>query len=478
MLMCPYGCSFSNPMLYANKTKQHQHPASPCFGGSTKRFCWLLPARISLPTTAGFPTSGDAPVLICQWYFATLLPVLHCNMARNKRNKHTPDQNPKAKYEIPGSQLYVTRLGVLARLFRHNPTDPSRQGLKRRIYLFSILSTPLQWLQRLWLKFKLKNVDLSQTSPVFVLGHWRSGTTHIHYTLAQDPQFTYLTNFQSFFFNIAMLGGWTIKLLSPFTPATRPMDNMEMTLTKPQEEEQVLSNMTYAAGVHSFYFPKNRSYFYKYNLFKGITDKEYLKWKKDYNYVLQCIAVMGNHKRLLLKNPNSTARAKQLLELYPKAKFVFIHRNPYSVYLSTKHLNRVVQRGQRLQEINEAEEEEIIFENYCLVMKGYLESRAAIPKDQLVEVAYDDIGTDQELLMFEQIYKTLNLGDWSEAGPKIEQYLNSKKGYKKNKFIPIPPETVARIQREWRFAFEEFGYDLEYKDTSNAPIDSSVRKSL
>lgn len=387
-------------------------------------------------------------------------------MALKKRNKTTA-QDPKAKYEIPGSQLYVTRLSVLARLFRHNSTDASRRGLKARIYLFSTLSTPLQWLQRLWLKFRLRNVDLSKESPVFVLGHWRSGTTHIHYTLAQDKQFTYLTNFQSFFFNIAMLGGWTVKLLSPFVPKTRPMDNVEMTLTKPQEEEQVLSNVTYAAGVHSFYFPKNRSYFNKYNLFKGITDKEYRVWKKSYNYVLQCISVMGDRRRLLLKNPNSTARAKQLLELYPNAKFVFIHRNPYSVYLSTKHLNRVVQRGQRLHEISEAQEEEIIFENYRTIMQGYLESKKYIPEGQLIEVAYDDIGTEREMGVFEDIYRTLNLGDWESVRPHIETYLDSKKGYKKNKFVPIAPETVARIQREWGFAFEAFGYDLEYKDTSS-----------
>lgn len=396
-----------------------------------------------------------------QQLFVTL--VLQKNMARNKSNKNKPTQNPKANYEIPGSQLYVTRVGVLSRLFRHNKTDKSRRGLKARIYFFSILSTPLQWLQRLFLKFRLRNVDLSKTDPVFVLGHWRSGTTHIHYTLAQDPQFTYLTNFQSFFFNIAMLGRWTVKLLSPFTPNKRPMDNMEMGLTKPQEEEQVLSNMTYTAGVHSVYFPKNRSYFTKYNLFKDISDKEYRVWKKAYNFVLQCIYIMGDHKRLLLKNPNSTARAKQLLELYPNAKFVFIHRNPYNVYLSTLHLARVVQRGQRLQDITEQQEEDNVFKNYREIMQGYLESRQHIPEGRLVEVAYDEMN---ELATFEMVYKTLELGDWESVRPKIEQYLESKKGYKKNKFVPIAPETVARIQREWAFAFEAFGYDLDYKDHS------------
>ncbi|MGH1334506.1 MAG: sulfotransferase family protein [Aureispira sp.] len=393
-------------------------------------------------------------------------------MALN-RKKANVKQNPKANYKVPGSQLYVTRLSNLWRLFNRNKTDKTKRGLKARIYFFSILTTPLQWIQALWLKLRLRSVDLSKASPVFILGHWRSGTTHIHYTLAQDQQFTYLDNFQSFFFNICMLGGWTKHLLGRWVPSTRPMDNVEMTLLKPQEEEQVLSNITHAAGVGSFYFPRNREYFYQYNLFKGISPREYRRWKKYYNYVLECIHVMGKGRRLLLKNPNNTARAPQLLELYPQAKFVYIHRNPYRVYLSTKHLHRAVLRSQSLQEISEEEEDRIIIENYRLIMQGYLDTRAAIPEGQLVEIAYDDIGTEQEMDVYQEIYQTLNLGDWETVRPKIAAYLDTKKGYKKNAFVPIAPETVALIQKEWGFAFEEFGYDLEYKDnTQTTPAES------
>lgn len=374
-------------------------------------------------------------------------------------------ENPKANYEIPGSQLYVTRVSNLWKLFSENKTSKSRNPLKWRIYFFSIISTPLQWLQRLILMFKMRNFDLSKTSPVFILGHWRSGTTHVHYTLAKDNQFAYLNNFQSFFFNISMLGmGWLNKLLEPLTPKNRPMDNMEMTLNKPQEEEQVLSNITTAAGVNSFYFPKNRSYFYKYNLFKGIAAKEYQKWQNDYTYILKVIATMQNRKRLLLKNPNNTARIKQLLELFPTAKFVFIHRNPFQVYLSTKHLHRAVLRGQRLQEISEEEEDAMILENYRLIMKGYLETKVLVPKGALIEIAYEDIGKGDELQVFRQIYETLSLGDWEKVKPTIQEYLDSKKGYKKNRFIPIAPEMVKKIQEEWGFVFEEYGYDINYKD--------------
>jgi len=375
-------------------------------------------------------------------------------------------ENPKGNYKIPGSQLYVTRISNLWRMFSANKTDKSKRLLKFRIYFFSILSTPLQWLQRIVFSFKLRNVDLSKTSPVFILGHWRSGTTHIHYTLAKDKQFVYLNNLQSFFFNISMSKmKWFNRLLAPLVPSTRPMDNMEMALTKPQEEEQVLSNISDTAGVNSFYFPKNRSYFYKFNLFKGISDKEYARWKKDYSYVLKLIYKLNGEGRLLLKNPNNTARIKQLLELFPNAKFLYIHRNPFQVYLSTKHLHRTVLRTQHLQEITEEEEDNMILENYRLINKGYLETKALLPKDALVEIAYEDVGTEKEFEVFKNIYETLSLGDWNVMGPKVKEYMLSKKGYKKNRFVPIDPVMVKRIQDEWRFMFEEYGYDLEYKDT-------------
>ena len=35
--------------------------------------------------------------------------------------------------------------------------------------------------------------------PLFILGHWRHGTTHLHNLLAQDPQFAYPTLYQTLY---------------------------------------------------------------------------------------------------------------------------------------------------------------------------------------------------------------------------------------------------------------------------------------
>ena len=46
----------------------------------------------------------------------------------------------------------------------------------------------------------------------------------------------------------------------------------------------------------------------------------------------------GAERRLLLKSPVHTARIKILLQLYPDAQFVFIHRDPYTVFKSAANM--------------------------------------------------------------------------------------------------------------------------------------------
>jgi hypothetical protein len=375
-------------------------------------------------------------------------------------------ENQKANYHPPGHQLYVTRLSTLFKIFTQNKISKGKRTMVLKVLFFSMLSWPFQVVQRVVFWFKLRKVKLNDNPPIFILGHWRSGTTHVHYLMSKDPSLGFLSNFQSFFFNICTIGlGWFDRLVSPFTPQKRPQDNMDFTVLAPQEEEQVLSNMSETASSHGFYFPKNTSYFDKYLMFDTITKAEKEKWQKDYLYVLKSVSHMAKGKRLVMKNPGNTARVKQLLELFPNAKFVYIHRNPYSVYLSTLHLARVVWSTQSFQDITEEDYKDIILQNYARVQGAYLENRSLIPEGNLVEVAYDEIGAGSEA-MFTRIYKELGLDNYEEALPHVQDYLKTIKGYKKNKFIPIEDEIVKRIQKEWKFAFDEYGYDSEYKDQS------------
>ena len=63
--------------------------------------------------------------------------------------------------------------------------------------------------------------------PVFVIGHWRTGTTLLHELLAQDPQFGYPDFFSCFNPNHSLLSERFFKRYATFlAPEQRPMDNM------------------------------------------------------------------------------------------------------------------------------------------------------------------------------------------------------------------------------------------------------------
>ncbi len=370
-------------------------------------------------------------------------------------------------YKIKDHQLYITKLGTLIKVFSQNKINPKRRGIVLKCFLISILVQPMIWLQKLIYGFRLRRVKLKEEkSPIFILGHWRSGTTHLQTLLAQDPELGTLDYYMNFMVNLCFLGrGWLDKYLQKHMPEKRPMDNIKISSSAPQEEEMCLVNMTSHAAVYSMMFPQNRTYFRKYQLFEGINPKEKKQWAKFYDEVLRMIGYYNKGKRVMTKNPFNTSRVKELLELYPDAKFIYIHRNPYEVYSSTHKLYKTSIETQILQELTPELKEEMIFENYRLILNKYLAERDLIPKGNLVEIGYQDLSEDWESAV-QHIYQQLNIPGYEQALPHFKAYMDTVANYEKNRFKPLEEATKARIKEEWGFSFGEWGYDVEHSATT------------
>ena len=242
-------------------------------------------------------------------------------------------------------------------------------------------------------------------------------------------------------------------------PKTRPQDNVLINATAPTEEEHPLSNLTHRSAMHSFFFPKNQSYFRKYHLFEA-TSLSINKWKQTYNRMLQEIAFYnGPEKTLLLKNPHNTGRIKILLELYPDAKFIFIHRNPYEVYQSTTHLYNTTIKSQFLQEFSAQEISDTVIQTYELVMKQYLKTKANLPKNKISEISFDELSRNP-IETLKRVYSDLNIQDFDDALPYFNSYLDKQKNYKKNKFKPLAEDIKRKLIDNWSFAFETWNYPV------------------
>src|SRR5439155_18393080 len=74
--------------------------------------------------------------------------------------------------------------------------------------------------------------------PLFVLGHWRSGTTLLHNLLALDDQFAYPNLYQVFFPHTFLCTEEVrTNLVRALIPQTRVFDNVAQGLQMPNEDE-------------------------------------------------------------------------------------------------------------------------------------------------------------------------------------------------------------------------------------------------
>lgn len=94
---------------------------------------------------------------------------------------------------------------------------------------------------------KLAAAIAAETPPpiVFILGHWRSGTTFLHELLGTDQKFIAPTSLECFATEHYLRWGDFLSSLKWAIPARRPMDDMAMGWHRPQEDELALSQWAF-----------------------------------------------------------------------------------------------------------------------------------------------------------------------------------------------------------------------------------------
>jgi hypothetical protein len=234
---------------------------------------------------------------------------------------------------------------------------------------------------------------------------------------------------------------------------------VELTIDAPQEEEMALGSLNPLGYYCAYYFPQNMlRHFSRTVFFEDVTEAELEGFKKAYVTLVKKLSLAHGGKQLLFKNPPSTARIRLLKELFPGARFIYIHRNPYEVYASS--LNRYFRLMQAFawQDFADINFEEMVYHKYRRLLQGYLEQRPGIPSADLVETTYEAI-TERPMEEIRRIYDYLKLPNREAGFAKIEPYAQSLRNYERNKHR-MPRATVERIQRDWAFSFEEWPCEM------------------
>lgn len=298
------------------------------------------------------------------------------------------------------------------------------------------------------------------TDPLFILGHWRSGTTFVHNVFACDKHFGYTTTYQTVFPNLMLWGqGFFKKNMSFLMPDHRPTDNMELKVDLPQEEEFALSNMMPYTYYNFWFYPQQMmEYCDKYLLFDGITEEERARFKEAFLKLIRISLLNTGGTQYLSKNPPHTGRVKTLVEMFPNAKFIYLKRNPYTVFESTRSFFTNTIRPLQLQPISAEELQKNFVEVYRRLFYKFEEEKHLIPEGNLVELKFEDFEKDA-YGMTEELYRQLNLEGFEASKETIQAYLGKKKGYKKNRY-KYDDSTVKTVEEHWGMALQQWGYSL------------------
>jgi omega-hydroxy-beta-dihydromenaquinone-9 sulfotransferase len=294
-------------------------------------------------------------------------------------------------------------------------------------------------------------------APLFILGHYRSGTTHLHNLLALDPQFA-APNFYQVLNPHTFLTTerWAAPVAEKLVVRRRYQDKVALGAGVPSEDEVALGTMTGLSPYLGWYFPKAKSDYDHYLTFRGIPDRDIARWECALTTFLKK-STLKLGRPLVLKSPPHTARIRRLLGLFPDARFVHIHRDPYEVFRSTRHMIRSVQPVFRLQVCPPPDGDDAILDIYTEMYDAYFEQRGLIPKGRHCEVGYEDLEHDP-IGVVGVIYESLGLAGLDDVSPSLEGYLTSIEGYRKNKHMELPEPLRSRIAHEWGRSFEEWGY--------------------
>ena len=321
----------------------------------------------------------------------------------------------------------------------------------------SAITSPLKITQKIRFHKKIKSTEIKE-DPIFIIGHYRTGTTYLMTLMAHDKSKGYVSNIEGYtpLFYLAF-PKFTRWLIESSLPDVRPMDNVVMGADEPTEEEYTIGTFTPYGYYTGFIFPRNFDLYSKFLTFEGMP-KHREKWKKAYQYMVQFLTLGHGGKQLFLKNPTTSYRIPDILEMYPNAKFIHTYRNPYEVYSSTLKFFDEVFAIYTLQTWDAEKMKQDILQNYKLLYEKLDEDLHVIPKENIYHSKYEDFIKDP-VNSLKDIYQKLNISGWDDHKQNIIAYAESQlKEYKPNVHV-TDDDVIRRVNEHWNKMRRDYGYE-------------------
>jgi len=342
---------------------------------------------------------------------------------------------------------------------------PSRWPMAALLLPISGINSLLFGIQELLYGRQIRETQIEQP-PVFVLGHWRTGTTYLHRLLACDDRFAYPTLYENMAANhFVLTAPFLTKLLRGLLPKQRPMDTMSVSMDEPGEDEFAQVAMGGPTILNRMAFPNRPIPHLDWLDMENVDEVELRRFQRGHIWFLKALTYL-KQKRLLLKSPPHTGRVELLAKMFPGARFVHITRNPYEIFPSMRRTWESLDYSQGFQRPHHRNLDEFIFEALTRMYRGFERQRQQIDPSHLCDVRYEDLVRDP-VGQLAAIYAKLDLPEFEYVRPALETYLAAEKDYQRNKHV-LDPRIKAQIDHRWGSYMKTYGYaaapSLDHED--------------
>jgi len=292
---------------------------------------------------------------------------------------------------------------------------------------------------------------------IFVIGHWRSGTTFLHEMLCRDPRFSFPTTYACMNPQVFPITEAAVLRRSGEQAVLRPMDNMSISLASPQEDEFALLALGAPSPYEGLLFPRVLERGMAVADPGDLPESQQQEWIRVFGRFLGQVIARKPGCPVVLKSPTHSFRVKLLSRLFPNARFIHIVRNPLEVYSSTMNMWKTLCSLYALTDLpNYDDLTRQVIANW-ITLEEKLD--AAIPnlgKENYARVTYESL-TSHPVEEIDRIYSKLMLEGFASALPHIENYLETRAHFQQNRF-DLAPESANSVFRAWRHIFKKYDY--------------------
>lgn len=293
--------------------------------------------------------------------------------------------------------------------------------------------------------------------PVFIIGHWRSGTTLLHELLVKDERLSSPSTFQCFTPDHFLVSEWFFRTFCGWMlPDRRPMDNMVAGWDRPQEDEFALLVLGVPSPYRRIAFPNLPPVDMEYFDTESLDEPRRRQWELALDRFLKTVS-WRTERPLVVKSPTHTGRIATLARIFPGAKFIHLTRNPLTLYPSTTRLWQSLDQVQALQKPTGAGLDDYVVDCLRLMYEAFHRDRDLVPAENLIDIRYEDLIADP-VGQIESIYGRLKLGDFAHVRESLESWAATQhREYKTNRH-ELPAAQETRIRQAWSDYFTRYGY--------------------